>query len=231
MKVAVIGLGVFGESVCRYLHENGVEVMAIDHNMDIINEAISYSTHAIKFDATNIEALKKFNIHEYDCVIVSIGENFQDCILVTSELKELGVKRIISRATSEINRKILLKIGADEVFIPEKNFGENLASKLIQKRVVEVIKLSSDFSIMEIITPKMFKNKTLQDLNLRKIYNINVVTIRKRSVPGQLDRNAPLNIKELDSVFLPSPDTRLDGDEVLVIVGKNKDVHAFAAEE
>jgi len=231
MKVAVIGLGVFGQSVCRYLHQNGTEVMAIDQNMDIINEAVNFSTHAIKFDATNIEALKKFNIQDYDCVIVSIGENFQDNILVTSELKELGVKRIISRATSEINKKILFKIGADEVYIPEKNFGENLASKLTQKRIVEVVKLSSDFSIMEILTPRIFKGKTLQDLNLRKIYNINVVTIRKRSVPGETDRNAPINIKEFDTVFLPSPDTLLDGNEVLVIVGKNRDVHAFAAED
>lgn len=231
MKIAVIGLGVFGESVCRYLHENGVEVMAIDHNMEIINEAVNYSSHAIKFDATNIEALRKFNIQDYDCVVVSIGENFQDCILVTSELKELGVKRIISRSTSEINKKILLKVGADEVFIPEKNFGETLAAKLVKKRVAEVIKLSSDFSIMEILTPKIFKNKTLQDLNLRKIYNINVVTIRRRSVPGEADRNLPLDIKEFDSVFLPSPDTKLDGTEVLVIVGKNRDVHAFASEE
>ncbi len=231
MKIAVIGLGVLGKTICKELFKNNVEVLAIDSDMEIINQALEYSTNAVKFDATDTNALRKFNLQEYDYVIVCIGDNFEVNVLVTAELKELGVKRVISRASSQRNKKILQKIGADEVYIPENQFGKNLAHRLINNRIVDIVMLNKKYSIAEIITPKRFIGKRIMDLNLRRDFKVNVVTIRKSSEEDFiLDREQPVVDHNLDVIELPTAETLLTGNEILVIVGANEDVALISKE-
>lgn len=239
MKVVVIGLGTFGIAVCKHLYRNGVEVLAMDLDMDEVNNATEYSTNAVKLDATSINALRKFKVFNYDVAVVAIGERFEDNVLVVSELKELGVPRVITKTTSKRMRQILYKIGADEVYIPEKEFGITLAKKIMQKNALELIPITDEYAILEIKVPPKFVGVTLKDLGLRKKYGINILVIRKQSDTNteELPDNDQQNKQEIDEIrarytemTMPTADTVLEGHEILLVLGKNPDLEKLAAE-
>ena len=177
-QFVVIGLGRFGVSVAQTLYSLENDVLAIDVNEDTIQEISDSVTHAVQMDATDEAALKTLGLRNFDVAVVTIGSNIQDSILVTLLLKELGVKYIIAKANSELHAKVLKKIGADRVILPEKDMGVRVAHNLVSASIVDYIELSPDYSIMEIKTLDEWDGKTLNELRLRSQYGINVMAIK-----------------------------------------------------
>ncbi len=201
----VVGLGRFGNSVAKTLYENEESVLAIDKSENIIQEAINNNIigNAITVDATDITTLKNLGVNNFDVAFVCIGSNIQDSILITLTLKELGIPKVIAKALTETHGKVLSKVGADEVIYPEVYMGKRVAMKEIEPNMVEHIKFSEQYLLVEIKAPKKFYNKTLEVLALRKSYKANIIAIKREN--GNM-------------VITPMGETKiLSGDTLIVI--------------
>ncbi|NJR31721.1 MAG: TrkA family potassium uptake protein [Chamaesiphon sp. CSU_1_12] len=209
-QFAVIGLGRFGRAVCETLHQSGYEVLGTDINEKRVDDILTagLAAHAIVIDSTNPLSLKEAGIFEFDTVIVSIGNYLQESIITTLNLKEAGVTNVIAKASSEVHAKLLQKVGADRVVLPEYEAGCNLAQTLVRPGLLESLDLDPEHSIVEIKVPESFYGKTIVELQLRSDYGINVLAI------GQ-SKNFDIN---------PKPDRRLRQDDVLVVIGNKRDL-------
>ncbi|MGB8955039.1 MAG: TrkA family potassium uptake protein [Tumebacillaceae bacterium] len=207
-QYAVIGLGRFGTSVARTLYEMGYDVLGIDTNEDLIQDAIDLVTHAVTADSTDENALKSIGIRNFDVVVVAIGNDVKNSILTTLILKELGVKYIVVKAQDELHGKVLEKIGADRVVYPERDMGYRVAHNLISPNILDYIELAPDYSILEIHTPNKFVGRSLEQIDIRRKYGCNVMAIK---------HGKDINISPIATDILH------DGD-VLVVVGKNEDL-------
>ena len=143
-QFAVIGIGRFGGSVARNLHRMGYEVLAVDISKDEVDQVMHDVTHAVQVDALDFETIKSLGIRNFDVVIVGIGSNLQASILVTVQLKELGVKFVVAKAMSDLHGKVLEKVGADRVIYPERDMGARVAHHLVSAKVIDYIELSSE---------------------------------------------------------------------------------------
>ena len=178
-KFAVIGLGDFGMSVATSLAENGSEVIAIDSDMEVIEEIKDKVTFAAKMDSTEEKGLRSLGIDKVDAVIISIGTNFEDTILTSVLLLQMGIKKVIARASSKIQEKILLKLGVHNVITPEFEIARRIATTLINDEVLDFFPLGEDYNIVQVRTPKSFVGKTLQEIDLRIRYNLNLITLKE----------------------------------------------------
>lgn len=178
-QFVVIGLGRFGSSIATTLYSLGNDVLVIDKNEDLIQDIASEVTHAVQADATDENALKSLGIRNFDVAIISIGGDIQSSVMATLILRELGVKYIIAKGNGELHAKVLYKIGADRVVLPEKDMGVRVAHNIISSSILDYIELSSDYSIMEVKAFEDWVGKDLKSLDLRKKYGINVIAIKK----------------------------------------------------
>lgn len=175
MKFCVIGLGRFGFQVAKVLAENGMEVMAVDSNESIVASIRDNVTQAICMRVTDETSLRSIGIDEMDTVIVAMGENFAQSILITALLKKrLNIPSVIARAINEIHKEILTIVGADRVILPEQEIGIRLADNL-SSPFTDLIRLSKDFSISQIIAPKSFVSKKVSDLDLYNKYKVHCI--------------------------------------------------------
>ncbi len=189
-SVLLIGMGKFGQTLGENLLRMGDEVMIVDKNEAIVNQLAGKYTDAVIANCMNEENLKTLDIPSFDACVVAIGDDFQSSLEITSLLKDLGAKWVVSKATTEIQRKFLLKNGADEVVYPDRDLAEKLAVKLNSAKVFDYIELNSEYSIFEIAAPNHWAGKKLVDLNPRKKYGINILTIKKGTeVVADLDAN------------------------------------------
>ena len=202
----VVGLGRFGTAVARTLRELGNEVMVIDEDPEQVQKLSNHVTYAVVGDARDEEVLESLGVRNFDCAIVAIGDNFAANILVTLNLKSLGVPQIICKARDDQQRCALEKIGADRVLIPEREMGVKLAQGLTSTSVLDYIELSSQCGIAEIKTPVSWVGKNLRQINVRAQYGVTVIALRKQS--GEL-------CVSLD------PDEPLLNEDVLVMLGTN----------
>lgn len=175
---AVIGCGRFGTSLARTLYGLGHEVMAMDSNEEIIQEISDEVTHAVVVDTMDEFALKELGLSNFDVVIVSIGSNVEASIMATISAKELGAKKVIAKASSETQGKILARVGADKVIFPERDMGVRVAHNLVSTNVLEFIELSPDYGIIEISPLLHWIGKSLADLNLPSKHRINIIAIK-----------------------------------------------------
>jgi trk system potassium uptake protein TrkA len=206
-QFAVIGLGRFGSSLARALCRMGYEVLAIDTSEENVNDIMDEITYAVQMDALEESALKSMGIRNFDVVSVAIGQDIQASILVTVMLKEMGVKKVIAKAQTELHGKVLEKVGADLVVFPERDMGERLAHTLIAAdNIMDLINLSPDYSIIELKTPPGFIGKTLQEAALRKEYGITVIAIRRG--------------KEV--IISPEAKQVIRENDILVTIGRNE---------
>ena len=173
----VIGLGLFGSSVARQLCALGAEVLAIDIHPELVQQISSDVTSAVVADARDADVLRALGAHECDGAVVAIGDDLAGSVLATMNLKELGVKHIVCKAHDEVHRKVLQKLGADKVVIPEKEVADKLARSLTSHNVLDFIELSNDYGIVEISAPKAWIGKSLKDLNIRAKLGVNVIAI------------------------------------------------------
>ncbi len=221
-QFVVIGLGRFGTSIARALIDKNFEVLAIDRSEERVKEIEGFVSQAVVVDATDEKALKELGIKEFDTAIVSIGENIEDSIMVTLLLKEFGVKQVIVKANSELHAKILQKVGADRIVFPEKEMGERLAESLASSKIFDYIELSTEYGILELVSPKKFCDRTLAELKLREKYGISVIAVR-RKVPFTNPDGSP-DFKEEIIIGPGGADEILPGD-ILVLLGKYKDLN------
>ena len=189
-SVLLIGMGKFGQTLGEKLLNMGNEVMIVDKNEEKINRLAPKYTEAVIANCMNEENLKKLDIPSFDACVVAIGEDFQSSLEITSLLKDLGAKWVVSKATTEIQRKFLLKNGADEVVYPDRDLAEKLAVTLNSTKVFNYVELNNEYAIFEIASPNQWAGKKLVDINPRKKYGINILTIKKGdTVVSNMDAN------------------------------------------
>ncbi len=205
--VLIIGVGQFGSHIAKRMEELRCEVMAVDTNEERINEIMPYVTNAVIGDGTNEEFLRSLGIGNFDVCIVALGGLFQCSLEATSLLKELGAKQVISRATNDVQMKFLLRNGADEVVYPEKQMALRIATKYASESILDFIQLDSQYSIYEMKVPKEWALKTLAQIDIRKKFRLNILTIKRN-----------------DEVFIPSSDTVLMNDDVAFMIGELQDI-------
>ena len=215
LRFAVIGIGRFGTAIATKLSIKGAEVIAIDNNKERINAIKDNVTYAIRLDSTDINALKSQNIEEMDAVVVSIGEDFQSLLLTTFALQEIGVKRIMVRAQGDAQKKILSRMGIDEILSTEDEVSNNVTEQLMNPSVLLYIPLPDEFEIIEIKAPKGVVDRTLLDIGLRTKYKINLITLlRKRG-------------NEHHIVGVPEGDTIIEKDDLILVFGSSKNISRF----
>src|SRR4030066_1250846 len=209
-RVVVIGLGIFGFNIAKDLYENGIEVIAIDKDKEVIQKIRDYSTKAVLADGTDKEVMESIGIQEDDVVIVSFGEDLAAATLITLHLKEAKVKHIIVKAPNEDHKHVLEKEGATEVIIPEREMADKVAKSLISPNVLDYIPLSDEYTICEIVPPPSFMGKSIAELHLRSKYHIEVIAVREM-LPERL-------------TMVPRADFVIKDSDVLVVIGKEEDI-------
>ena len=222
-RFAVIGLGKFGRAIAKKLSEKGAEVVAIDVNESNVERIQEDVALCICMDATDKKALIAQNIVDVDGVVVAIGENFEALLLCTVYLQELKAKRIIARANDEHQRRILEKMGVEEILSPEDEVGNVMAEKLMHPSVVSILQLPENYEIAEIKAPKGIRNRSLDDIKLRDKYKLNLVTIEReveKVVKGE---------KTIDHhiIGIPTPETIIEERDTIVLFGTTKDIERF----
>lgn len=202
----VIGLGRFGAEVSRKLCELGCEVLAMDSRSELVQQISGDVTHAVVGDARDKEVLRTLGVGSLDCAIVAIGDSLSDSVLATMNLKELGVPKIVCKAHDETHRQVLLKLGADQVVIPEKENAARLARSLSTPNVLDYIELSSEYGIIEVPAPKIWVGKTLKELDVRAKLGLNIIAMKQ---------NGKINA-------FPAGDYRIQVSDVMVVLGDTK---------
>jgi len=191
---AVFGLGKYGTAVAKELVNNGAEVLAVDMNEDLVTLASASIPYCKCADVTDAEVIKRLGIDEIDVVIIAMTTNLEASILATVLCKEAGVPMVIAKCSNEMDCKILSKVGADRVIIPEAESGIRMAKNLISSGFVDIVELSQDVSMVELDIRPEWEGKSLIELNLRKKYSINVVAlIQGDTVSTNIDPEAPLD--------------------------------------
>lgn len=199
----VVGLGRFGSSVAQTLYESGEEVLAIDIDAELVQDKISNKMfeNGLILDATDSKALAELAVHEYDIAFVCTAE-IEASIMITLNLKELGVKKIIAKAVSKSHGKVLAKIGATKVIYPEEYMGRRVAQLAMEPNMIEHIRFSHNFLLVEIKAPTIFVGKTLIESEIRKNYNATVVGIKKEDESFQPNPSAYTKIEKGDMLLL-----------------------------
>ncbi len=227
MKCIILGLGTFGAALGEKLTALGHEVIGVDQHMPKVEAFKEKFSHTICLDTTEHEAVKSLPLKDTDLVIVCIGENEGSNIMTTALMRQMKVKRLISRADNFLHRTVLEAMGVDEIVHPEEETAERWAKKLNIEGVTDSYELSKNYSIVEVEVPKAFVGKTLAELELTSNYNVLVLTtIRRKEVKNIM--GASKQEKEVQPVA--SSDTELEKGEVLVLYGSNKDIKRLLKE-
>ncbi len=199
----VIGLGRFGSQVARELCRLGCQVLAVDMDSDLVSQIANDVTHAAVADGQDKEVLRALGAKEFDCAIVAIGDDLAASVLITMNLQELGVPQIICKAHGETHRRVLEKLGADRVLIPEQEQAARLARSLASHNLLDYIELSEEYGIVEVPAPISWKGKSLKELNVRAKLGVNILAIR---------RGGKINVS-------PGADFTFEDQDVVVVLG------------
>lgn len=204
-QFAVFGLGSFGESVAVTLQQLGCEVVAVDNHMEHVQEISEQVSYAIKANAGDPEVIKSLGTRNLDGVVVAVADDMEASVMATLVSKEIGVPYVIAKAKNELHATILKKIGADAVIFPEMEMWVRVAKTLMSSNFADWIALSPDYSIIEIAIPKEWVGKSLQQLDVRRSHDVNVVGIK---IGEEVEVN-------------PDPERALQEDMTLIIIGSN----------
>ena len=202
---AVFGLGRYGKAVAKELVKNGAEVLAVDIDEEIVNGVVDELPYCKCADVTDPDVLQQLAVANIDTVIISMANNLEASVMTTMLCKELGVKTVIAKCASEMNCRILSRVGADKVIFPENESGIRLAKNLLSDGFMDIIELSSDVSMVELDIRPEWVGKNLMELNLRKRYSINVVAlIKDKKISTMIDPEEKLdqNMKLAPSLLL-----------------------------
>lgn len=222
MKFVVIGLGEFGTATALQLSRGGQEVIALDLDMERVERVKNDVAHAVCLDATDDKALLAQGVGDADVLIAAIGSNFEAQVLSVVHARQLGIKRVVARATSVDHRRVLLAVGAHAVISPEEEAARHLVQRFMLPDIERYLELAEGFSIVELRAPEGIVGKTLQEIDLRGKYRLNLVAIVDEPDDGE----------RISRTFDPIPDrTRaLTHSDILVLVGADVDVTRFVEE-
>ena len=205
-SILLIGLGRFGRHIAEELNKLGHEVMAVDENEDRVNAVLSIVTNAQIGDSTNAEFLEALGVRNFDVCIVAISGNFQSSLETTSLLKELGAKMVVSRAERDVQAKFLLRNGADAVAYPEKQLAKWAAIRYTANHIFSYIELDEQHAIIEVAVPEDWQGRSIGELDIRRKYGVNILGVKR-------ENKTDVNI---------SPETVLDADMTLLVLGENQ---------
>ena len=205
-NILLIGLGRFGRHLAVELNELGHEVMAVDDDEDRVNEILPYVTNAQIGDSTNADFLKSLGIGNFDICFVTISANFENSLETTSLLKELGAKIVISRAERDIQKKFLLRNGADQVVYPERQVAKWASIRYTADHMLDYMAIDASHAIFEAEVPEEWLGKTIGELDVRRKYNINIIAVKDKG---------GVNIAI-------SADTLLKQDATILVIGEHK---------
>lgn len=221
MKYAVIGLGEFGSCTALGLAKRGAEVIGVDINLDRVNAIKDKVALAVRMDASHVDALKMHGIGEVDVLIAGISNNFEAQVLLVVHAKQAGIPKIIARATSPDHIRVLQAVGAHEVFNPEEESARWTVQRLLVRNMTNYFELADGFSVVEIAAPESIVGKSIQELDLRKKFRINLVAVK--SVRPSPDGTG--TIQAFDPV--PDPARRIAHGEILAFAGSVLDIANF----
>lgn len=207
---AVIGLGSFGRSVAEELIALDADILCIDSREDRINKISKIAQNAVICDSTDEEALRDLGLGNIDHVIICIGNDIQASIMTTLIAKDLGVKKVTVKVLNEYHAKVVERVGAEEIIYPERQMGRRFARRIISDSILEVLELTSDFSYVEVVTPKDFVGKTIIELDVRRNYGVNVVSVKRGN-----------------QIITPTAAGEIEEEDILMIVGSNKEIAKF----
>ena len=207
-SVLILGAGNFGSMLARQMNELGYEIMIVDSQEGRVNAVMPWATDAQIGDCTTPEFLRSLGVANYDLCVVSISENFQTSLEATSLLKDLGARRVIARAKNEIQEKFLLRNGADEVVYPEKQMALRLATKYASEQILDFIQFDGGYAIYEMAIPVEWFGKTLPQLDVRRKYDVNLISLRRDG-----------------RVTIPRPDDPFREGDVVYAVGEMKQIY------
>lgn len=210
-SILLIGMGQFGQLLGDKLLRLGNEVMIVDRDESIINPLASKYTNAVITNCINPDNVRSLDVPSFDACVVTIADDFQSSLEITSILKDLGAKYVVSKANTDIQRKFLYRVGADEVIYPNRDLAEKLAVRLNAQNVYDYIELDETYSIFEIAVPNNWIGKSLREANPRAKYDLNILTIKK------------------DNKIMPSPtpDAVFEQDDKMVVFGNTEKILAF----
>ena len=207
-SILIIGMGKFGHHLCENLLRLGNEVMIVDERGDGWEDLLPLVTSAKIADCTNVDVLKSLGIRNFDICFVCIGTNFQSSLEITSMLKEMGAKYVVSKTNRDIHAKFLLRNGADEVIYPDRDIAEKVAVRFSANHVFDYIELTPEYSIYEIPTFSQWVGKTIKDVDFRAKYHVSILGTKVDGVTN----------------LLPMASHVFDEKEHLMVIGTNSDV-------
>ena len=210
--IAVIGLGIFGHEIAIRLEQKGNSVLAVDIRPEPVSAIKDHVTAAVVADVTDEDALLELDVTKFDMIILGLGENFEELVIGITYLKKMKAQHIIARATTEIQQEILLRIGADEVILPEKQSAAHLAARIAVPNIMEFLELDKEINLTEIHVDHRLAGKTLMELNLRRKHHITALVLKRKGHQPKI---------------ITSPDITLMLDDCLVVVGRHDDIEQY----
>ena len=207
-SILIIGMGKFGHHLCANLAKLDNEIMVVDEKEEMLEDLLPIVTSAKIGDCTNEDVLRSLGVRNFDICFVCIGTNFQSSLEITSLIKELGAKYVISKANRDIHAKFLLRNGADEVIYPDRDIAEKLAVRVSANHVFDYIELTEEYSIYEIPPLTEWLGKSIRDVNFRVKYQVSILGTKK----GE------------EVKLLPSADHVFAADEHLMVIGRGEDM-------
>lgn len=226
-RFAILGLGHFGFNLALQLTERGVEVLAIDTREERVEMLRDRVAHAMVLDSTDRRALSNLGLHEFDGVVVAIGEGFEASIMTCAHLQELGIKRIIARVMSPVHERVVRLMKIDDVILPEADAAAQTARRLTFRNALEAYDITKDYSVIEVAVPHSWVGQSVGKIGLRGNYAINLVTVMRRdSRKASLSagQRAPTTV-----LGVPSPDTIFEAEDILVIFGEESNLQRICA--
>ncbi len=214
-RFVIIGMGKFGTAVASTLVYHDAEVIGIDKSLSVLEEVKKFTTSTICADATDETALNQSGIEDADAVIVAIGNNIQANIMTCALLKKIGIGKIYAKVEDNLHRRILVSLGIDEIYFPEEIVGQNLAKQLILEEIDQIVELSPDHFLAELVIPNDFIGKKLQDLDLLNKYGLNIVTIKSKIL--KITEEGDKLIEEKVNSLPGANDVLNEGDRIIIL--------------
>lgn len=211
-SVLIVGMGRFGRALAKDMFDLGNEVMIVDLDKDKVELMQDYCTRAIIGDCTKPAVIKNLGVSNFDICFVTMGENLQSPLEITSNMKELGATHIICKASNEVHKKFMLMAGADEVILPETEYAKNLAVRCSGNNIFECVDISDDYSIFEIPVHNTWIGKSIAQIDVRKRYNLNILAVKK---------NGELNT-------MPGGEYTFESNDHVVVLGKPADAIKYS---
>lgn len=220
LQFAIIGIGAFGKALAKKLSEEGAYVIAIDNNMEHIEQVKDYVSDAICFDATDSELLQEHGITNVDVAVIAIGEAFEPVVLIAMHLLNAGVEEVYGRAGSYTQEQILKQIGITDVIHPERQVAERMGVSLVRRGMSDVFDLGEGLAVFEVEAPESMVGYTLEELEIRKRYELNLITIKRLS---ETDQKIGLP-EQYEPIGILKGSTEIQKGDQLLLVGTKEDV-------